>query len=92
MLWYYLIVPEINACLLTNEDKIIAHPNCSTIQLVMVLNPLHIKLNIKLTKPFEDPELLSYKKVLEAKKNTLVLISVLEHLREPHKILNFFTN
>ena len=42
-----LIVPEINACLLTNEDKIIANPNCSTIQLVMVLNPLHINLNIK---------------------------------------------
>ena len=32
----------------------------------------------------------TYQKVLESKNNTLVLISVLEHLREPHKILNFF--
>lgn len=42
-----LIVPEINAHLLTKEDKIIANPNCSTIQLVMVLYPLHQKFNIK---------------------------------------------
>jgi len=42
-----LIVPEINAFELTKEDKIIANPNCSTIQLVMVLNPLHKKYNIK---------------------------------------------
>lgn len=42
-----LIVPEINAHLLTREDKIIANPNCSTIQLVMVLAPLHKKFNIK---------------------------------------------
>src|SRR4051794_22193998 len=36
-----LIVPEINADALTIDDKIIANPNCSTIQMVMVLNPLH---------------------------------------------------
>ena len=42
-----LIVPEINAHILTKEDKIIANPNCSTIQLVMVLNPLHQKYGIK---------------------------------------------
>lgn len=42
-----LIVPEINADILTTEDKIIANPNCSTIQLVMVLNPLHKKYGIK---------------------------------------------
>ena len=42
-----LIVPEINADILTKEDKIIANPNCSTIQLVMVLNPLHQKYTIK---------------------------------------------
>ena len=42
-----LIVPEINADILTKEDKIIANPNCSTIQLVMVLNPLHKKYGIK---------------------------------------------
>jgi len=36
-----LIVPEINAHTLTKEDKIIANPNCSTIQMVMVLAPLH---------------------------------------------------
>lgn len=42
-----LIVPEINAKLLTNSDMIIANPNCSTIQLVMVLNPLHIDNKIK---------------------------------------------
>ena len=42
-----LIVPEINATQLTANDKIIANPNCSTIQLVVVLNPLHQKYKIK---------------------------------------------
>jgi aspartate-semialdehyde dehydrogenase len=42
-----LIVPEINADVLTKNDKIIANPNCSTIQMVMVLNPLHKKYKIK---------------------------------------------
>ncbi len=42
-----LIVPEINAHLLTREDKIIANPNCSTIQLVMALAPLHKKYKMK---------------------------------------------
>ena len=42
-----LIVPEINADAITIEDKIIANPNCSTIQMVMALNPLHKKYNIK---------------------------------------------
>ena len=42
-----LIVPEINAHLLTKEDKIIANPNCSTVQLVMALAPLHIKYKMK---------------------------------------------
>lgn len=42
-----LIVPEINAMVLTKEDKIIANPNCSTIQMVMALAPLHAKYKIK---------------------------------------------
>lgn len=42
-----LIVPEINANELTKEDKIIANPNCSTIQMVMALAPLHKKYKIK---------------------------------------------
>lgn len=42
-----LIVPEINANQLTSEDKIIANPNCSTIQMVVALAPLHKKFNIK---------------------------------------------
>ena len=42
-----LIVPEINGDLLTKEDKIIANPNCSTIQLVMCLAPLHEKYGVK---------------------------------------------
>src|SRR6185369_14703423 len=42
-----LVVPEINADALTKEDKIIANPNCSTIQMVMALNPLHKKYKIK---------------------------------------------
>lgn len=41
-----LVVPEINAESLTKEDKIIANPNCSTIQMVMVLAPLHQKYHI----------------------------------------------
>jgi len=42
-----LIVPEINADVLTTRDKIIANPNCSTIQMVVALNPLHKKYGIK---------------------------------------------
>lgn len=42
-----LVVPEINANTLTKTDKIIANPNCSTIQMVVVLNPLHKKYKIK---------------------------------------------
>ena len=42
-----LVVPEINANELTKEDKIIANPNCSTIQMVMVLAPLHKKYKMK---------------------------------------------
>jgi aspartate-semialdehyde dehydrogenase len=42
-----LIVPEINANVLTAEDRVIANPNCSTIQMVMALNPLHKKYKIK---------------------------------------------
>ncbi len=44
-----LIVPEINAPILTKNDKIIANPNCSTIQMVMVMHPLHQKYKIKRT-------------------------------------------
>ena len=42
-----LVVPEINADALTKDDKIIANPNCSTIQMVVALNPLHHKYGIK---------------------------------------------
>ncbi|MEK6152954.1 aspartate-semialdehyde dehydrogenase [Flavobacteriaceae bacterium 3-367] len=42
-----LVVPEINAAALTKEDKIIANPNCSTIQLVMALAPLHKRYRMK---------------------------------------------
>jgi aspartate-semialdehyde dehydrogenase len=42
-----LIVPEINAAKLTPQDKIIANPNCSTIQMVMALAPLHKKCQMK---------------------------------------------
>ncbi|MCO4293237.1 aspartate-semialdehyde dehydrogenase [Solitalea sp. MAHUQ-68] len=42
-----LVVPEVNANVLTKEDKIIANPNCSTIQMVVALKPLHDKYKIK---------------------------------------------
>lgn len=42
-----LVVPEINANVLTKEDKIIANPNCSTIQMVLALSPLHKKYKMK---------------------------------------------
>ena len=42
-----LVVPELNADVLGKEDKIIANPNCSTIQMVVALNPLHKKYKIK---------------------------------------------
>ncbi len=42
-----LIVPEVNGNVLTPDDRIIANPNCSTIQMVMVLKPLHDRYRIK---------------------------------------------
>ncbi len=42
-----LVVPEVNASTLNKNDKIIANPNCSTIQMVVVLQPLHLKYKIK---------------------------------------------
>lgn len=42
-----LVVPEVNANVLTKEDKIIANPNCSTIQMVVALKPLHDVYKIK---------------------------------------------
>ena len=42
-----LVVPELNADALTRDDRIIANPNCSTIQMVVALNPLHLKYKIK---------------------------------------------
>ncbi len=42
-----LVVPEVNAHVLTAADKIIANPNCSTIQMVLVLKPLHDRYKIK---------------------------------------------
>lgn len=42
-----LVVPEVNADVLTKEDRIIANPNCSTIQMVVALQPLHKKYQIK---------------------------------------------
>ncbi len=42
-----LIVPEVNATSLTPEDRVIANPNCSTIQMVVVLKPLHDRYQIK---------------------------------------------
>lgn len=42
-----LVVPEINASELKSTDKIIANPNCSTIQMVVALNPLHKKYKVK---------------------------------------------
>ena len=42
-----LVVPEINASILTSENRIIANPNCSTIQMVLALAPLHRKYRIR---------------------------------------------
>lgn len=42
-----LVVPEVNASELTKEDRVIANPNCSTIQMVVVLKPLHDKYKIR---------------------------------------------
>jgi aspartate-semialdehyde dehydrogenase len=42
-----LIIPEINARVLTREDKIIANPNCSTIQMLVAIAPLHARYGIK---------------------------------------------
>ena len=42
-----LVVPEVNGDVINREDKIIANPNCSTIQMVLVLKPLHDKYHIK---------------------------------------------
>lgn len=42
-----LVVPEVNAQVLTQDDFIIANPNCSTIQMVVALQPLHLRYTIK---------------------------------------------
>jgi aspartate-semialdehyde dehydrogenase len=42
-----LVVPEVNGHILTSEDRIIANPNCSTIQMVVVLNPIHKRFGIR---------------------------------------------
>ena len=42
-----LVVPEVNAHVLSGKDRIIANPNCSTIQMVVVLKPLHDKYRIR---------------------------------------------
>ncbi|HZV69064.1 MAG TPA: aspartate-semialdehyde dehydrogenase [Saprospiraceae bacterium] len=42
-----LVVPEVNGHVLTSKDKIIANPNCSTIQMVVALNPIHRRYGIK---------------------------------------------
>ena len=42
-----LVVPEVNANVLTKDDMIIANPNCSTIQMVLVLHPIHLQYGIK---------------------------------------------
>lgn len=42
-----LVIPEVNANVLTKDDKIIANPNCSTIQMLLVLQPLHLKYGIE---------------------------------------------
>ena len=42
-----LVIPEINGDLLTDDDKIIANPNCSTIQMLMTLAPLHKAYSVK---------------------------------------------
>ncbi|BFG70679.1 aspartate-semialdehyde dehydrogenase [Sediminibacterium sp. KACHI17] len=42
-----LVVPEVNADVLTKDDLIIANPNCSTIQMVVALQPLHLRYKIK---------------------------------------------
>ena len=42
-----LVVPEVNGHVITREDRIIANPNCSTIQMVVALNPLHEKFTIR---------------------------------------------
>ena len=42
-----LVVPEVNAHVLTKDDRIIANPNCSTIQMVVILKPLHDRYKIK---------------------------------------------
>ena len=42
-----LVIPEVNADVLTKADKIIANPNCSTIQMLLVLQPLHLKYGVK---------------------------------------------
>lgn len=42
-----LIIPEVNASIIEKSDRIIANPNCSTIQMVLVLNPLHLRYSIR---------------------------------------------
>ena len=70
-----LIIPEINGHLLTKSDKIIANPNCSTIQMLMVLSPIHKKYNIQriVVSTYQSITGTGMKAVKQLKMNTMML-------------------
>lgn len=88
-----LVVPEINAHVLTKDDKIIANPNCSTIQMVVVLNPLHKKYGIKriVVSTYQSVTGTGVKAVnqlMQERKNEVIKRLQIENVLPPEKDLN----
>lgn len=80
-----LVVPEINANVLTKEDKIIANPNCSTIQMVVALNPLHkrYKVNRVVVSTYQSVTGTGTKAVVQLENERAGVIGPMAY---PHKI------
>ena len=85
-----LIVPEINADILTKDDKIIANPNCSTIQMVMVLSPLHKEYQIKriIVSTYQSVTGTGLKAVTQFEKEQAGEVMTKEDMAYHHRIYN----
>ncbi len=77
-----LIVPEVNEYMLSTDKKIIANPNCSTIQMVIVLNPIHKFAKIKriLVSTYQSVSGAGGKAMIELKKETELVLNQLQKL------------
>jgi len=77
-----LVVPEVNEIVLIKEKKIIANPNCSTIQMVVVLNPIHkiAKIRRILVSTYQSVSGAGGKAMIELKKETELVLNQIQKL------------